>query len=351
MEEALYGGEGFYTKGGGAGRSRDYLTSPEVGDLFGRVIASYIDDWYESLETDEPAIVVDAGCGPGSLAASIFRSKMHNAEMIDYFLVDRSPAHLTTCDERLAAVETNVSWSLYEAIPECDFPTLVIANELLDNLIFNIGFADEVYKPYKPDELDRPLLGMDTYAKFGVFKNTDILGRGNVPVDIGHFRIPLHVGIADWFATLSEATSGVGSLTLLFFDYFKSATQMGDENWLRLYADNKRIVGVDKVIKALEGGLKGDITTDVNLEDFHVLLDIEGYSKITTTLQANWLRDNGIDAWCIDEGYKSAYDQLEGWVAKDKKASLSDSFQKERNLLIDEGGLGAFTVVTAKREI
>ncbi len=36
VELALYGEGGFFTRGGGAGRAgRDFVTSPEVGPLFG----------------------------------------------------------------------------------------------------------------------------------------------------------------------------------------------------------------------------------------------------------------------------------------------------------------------------
>lgn len=351
MEEALYGEQGFYTLGGGAGRRRDYITSPEVGDLFGRVIASYIDEWYESLQTDEPAIIVDVGCGPGSLAASITRARMRNAAMIDYFLVDRSQAHLETCEKKFHSMDTDFSWSIYDKIPECEFPTLVIANELLDNLVFDIGYADEIYKPFKPDEIENKFLGLDTYAAFGSFRNIDNLSGGNVRSDLGHFRVPRHTGIANWFVELSEATSNVASLTVLLFDYMKSVEDMEDENWMRFYSDNLRIVGVDNVLNILSNGTTGDITTDVTKEDLNVILDIEGFSKINFEKQSEWLNAQGIDIWCDQLSQQSGYDQLKGWINKDSKESQASSFSKERDILVDENGLGAFTVVTAVREV
>jgi SAM-dependent MidA family methyltransferase len=352
MEESLYGEQGFYTLGGGAGRSRDYLTSPEVGDLFGRVVASYIDNWYNNLETDQPALVIDAGCGPGALAASVARSNMKNATMINYLLVDRSPVHLKTCEERLSAMTTEFTWSLHSKIPECELPTLVIANELLDNLVFNIGYADETYMTFKPDEIDSALLGMDAYAHFGVFKNIDNLSRANVPLDIGHFLIPLHTGIAQWFEELSIATSNVSSLSLLFFDYMKSVQDFEDGNWLRLYANNKRIVGIDEVLDALRAGIVGDITTDIIKEDLHVILDVEGFSRIKFENQSQWLTGQGVDAWCGESARSaSSYDLLKTWVDSNSGSAREQDFTKEREILTETTGLGAFTVVTAKREI
>lgn len=352
MEESLYGKDGFYTLGGGAGRTRDYLTSPEVGDLFGRVIATYIDDWYDKLQTDKPAVVIDAGCGPGSLAASIARAHMKNAEMIDYLLVDRSPIHQKTCEDRLDSMDVDFNWSVHAILPECEFPTLVIANELLDNLVFNIGYSDEVFKSFEPDAIDRPLLGLDTYAKLGVFPNIDNLKGANAPMDLGHFRIPSHTGIARWFEGLSVATSNVGSLSLLFFDYMKPVQNFEDGDWLRLYSSNDRIVGIDEVLDALRSGVKGDITTDIIKEDLHVLLDIEGFSKIKFESQTDWLRNQGIDVWCERRNSEqSSYDQLKTWVEVESSQNETQDFSAERTILTDSNGLGAFTVVQAKREI
>src|SRR3712207_6688572 len=62
LEEALYGPAGFFTRGGGAGRRADFLTSPEVGPLFGAVVARSVGD---------APVVVEAGAGRGSLAAAV----------------------------------------------------------------------------------------------------------------------------------------------------------------------------------------------------------------------------------------------------------------------------------------
>ena len=71
---ALYGPNGFYTRpdGGRAGRRRgDFITSSEVGPLFGVVLARYLDDVWRTLGEPSPFVVVDAGAGPGTLARTI----------------------------------------------------------------------------------------------------------------------------------------------------------------------------------------------------------------------------------------------------------------------------------------
>ena len=66
MAHALYApGLGFYASGRGAGRRRDFLTSPEVGPLFGAIMARALDAWWQELGRPSRFVVVEAGAGPG----------------------------------------------------------------------------------------------------------------------------------------------------------------------------------------------------------------------------------------------------------------------------------------------
>ena len=54
-----------------AGRRGDFLTAPEVGPLYGAVLARAIDAWWIELGRPDPFVVVEAGAGPGTLARSV----------------------------------------------------------------------------------------------------------------------------------------------------------------------------------------------------------------------------------------------------------------------------------------
>src|SRR5712671_2596136 len=92
LELALYGPGGFYTSGAGAGRDRDFLTSPEVGPLFGAVIARALDAWWAELGRPDPFTVVEAGAGAGTLARSILDARPACAPALRYVMVERSDA-------------------------------------------------------------------------------------------------------------------------------------------------------------------------------------------------------------------------------------------------------------------
>ena len=72
MDIALYDPDGgFYATVGRAGRRGDFLTSPEVGPLFGAIVARALDTSWDAQGRPAPFVVVDAGAGPGTLARTV----------------------------------------------------------------------------------------------------------------------------------------------------------------------------------------------------------------------------------------------------------------------------------------
>jgi len=94
VDAALYDEQGgFFTGGGGAGRAgRDFVTSPEVGVLFGALIARSLDGAWSELSRPDPFVVVDAGAGRGRLASDVLRAEPECAPALRYVLVERSAA-------------------------------------------------------------------------------------------------------------------------------------------------------------------------------------------------------------------------------------------------------------------
>src|SRR5947209_5294916 len=77
MAMALYDpDEGFFTRGHGAGRTgADFVTSPKVGGLFGRLVARALDREWHALGAPDPFVVIEAGAGDGTLARDVLRGE------------------------------------------------------------------------------------------------------------------------------------------------------------------------------------------------------------------------------------------------------------------------------------
>src|SRR3954468_1008032 len=90
MDRALYGPDGFYQRGGQAGRRGDFITSPELGPLFAEVWARAIGD----VES-----VIEVGGGAGTLARDMLRFRPD----LRYVIVERSEALRAATTERAPA--------------------------------------------------------------------------------------------------------------------------------------------------------------------------------------------------------------------------------------------------------
>jgi SAM-dependent MidA family methyltransferase len=138
IEAALYDPErGFYMTGGSPGRRGAYLTSPEVGPLFGVVMARAVDTWWDELGQPDLFTVVDAGAGPGTLARSILAAEPRCAPALEYVLVERSPELRAEHETIQARAGRGVDSR--DALPAPAGSAVVIANELLDNLPFDVA--------------------------------------------------------------------------------------------------------------------------------------------------------------------------------------------------------------------
>jgi SAM-dependent MidA family methyltransferase len=132
---ALYEpGVGFYDTGGAAGRRADFLTSVELGPLFGACLARRLDALWDAAGRPDRWTLVDAGSGPGTLVRAVVTAQPRCAAALDVVVVERSDAQreghvnlIEWADERDVVVVSQ------EQLPErvCG---VIVAHELLDNL-------------------------------------------------------------------------------------------------------------------------------------------------------------------------------------------------------------------------
>jgi len=314
MDRALYGSNGFYMRadGGHAGRRGDFLTSPEVGPLFGVVLASFLDAEWIRLGRPDPFTVVDAGAGPGTLARSVLAAAPACAEVMRYVAVEVSAAQR---DRHPTGVES------VERLPEERFVGVIIANELLDNLPFRLAVYD---RGWREAFVEQDLSGGWAERLSGVFEPLpDCL-----PLNAAHgARAPLIDRAARW---VRDATSQLERGTLIAIDYGVASTStLADRpwrEWLRTYR------GHDRGDHYLRSPGTQDITTDVGFDQLA--------APDATRTQAQFLQLHGI-ADRVDEGrrYWEAHASQPDLQAMRMRSRIS-----EAEALLDPSGLGGFMV-------
>jgi SAM-dependent MidA family methyltransferase len=347
VELALYHGEaGFYSRGGHAGRAGDFITSPEVGPLFGAVVARALDAWWDELLRPDPFVVVEAGAGSGTLARSVLDARPECASALRYVLVERSAVLRRRQEEQLSLEPARlalgpagpddpdlgrrpiagvgpVATALAE-LPAGPFTGVVLANELLDNLAFRLlertrdGWA-EVRVGGQLEEVLVPAEA-DVVAE----------ARRLVPDAEPGARIPLQHQAHDW---LRRARSALVAGRVVVVDYADDTASLARRpwtTWVRTYRAHGRGG------HPLEHLGEQDLTCEVAVDQLaHVRAPSADRS------QAEFLGAHGLDALVADA--------RDGWLARagvgDLAALKHRSRIAEAQALRDPSGLGAFRVL------
>ncbi len=351
IEAALYDPvHGFYATGGAAGRRGDFLTSPEVGPLFGAVVARALDAWWGEAGCPDPFVVVEAGAGRGALAGAVLAAAPRCGPALRYVLVERSGAlrarqseHLMLAAPALAFApmaedddgeprpaqpgDGPVVVSLAE-LPSLERPAVVLANELLDNLAFRV--LARTGRGW-----DEVRVGLDAGGLIEVGVPADDLLAGPAhrlaPAAAAGARVPVQDDAAGWLRRALD-TAGEGGRVVVF-DYAATTAELAGRpwrEWLRTYAGHQRGAG------PLQRLGEQDITADVCTDQLARVRSPSGDRP-----QADFLRDHGIEE-LVDEG-RRIWSERAG--VGDLPALRARSRVSEAEALCDSTGLGAFRVL------
>jgi NADH dehydrogenase [ubiquinone] 1 alpha subcomplex assembly factor 7 len=337
MDLALYDPEhGFYASGGTAGRRGDFITSAEVGPLFGAVVARALDEGWRERGEPDPFVVIEAGAGAGTLAITVLSAQPACAPALRYVLVERSAAlrarqaeHLSLEDPALAfapdraededgdihppEVATGPIVVSLDSMPRLHGSAFVLANELLDNLPFDVlerrdGQWHEVRVGLQGDALVETLVPAD---------GPDIDAADGA-------RVPVQTAAARWVRDARECG------TVVAFDYADTTASMASREaseWLRTYKGHRRGRAPLRDLGSQ------DITCEVAVDQLP--------APTRVTAQATWLRAHGIDE-LVEEGKRIWQERKH---IGDLEAVRARSRVNEATSLTDPASLGGFAVL------
>ena len=127
---------GYYMKRDPFGVSGDFVTAPEVSQVFGEIIGAWLAHNWELLGSPKEVALVELGAGRGTLMADILRATknirgFHDA--VSIHLVEISPVLKQKQWKALANKHSRVEWhDNIDSLPQ--LPLLLIANEFFDAL-------------------------------------------------------------------------------------------------------------------------------------------------------------------------------------------------------------------------
>jgi SAM-dependent MidA family methyltransferase len=310
VELALYHPElGFYEAGGGAGRAGDFLTSPEVGPLFGAVLARALDTWWRELGEPPAFTVVEAGAGRGALAKAVLAAEPACRPALRYVAVERSAALRR---QHPAGVES------VAAMPAEPFTGVVLANELLDNLPFGL-------LELRPDGWAEVRV-TSSLTELAVPVGEPFEARLAPDAEVGA-RVPVQRAARRWVA---EALARVERGRVVVVDYADTTPSLARRpwtDWVRTYRGHGR--GRSPLADL---GLQ-DVTCEVAVDQLP--------APASDTSQVEFLRAHGVD--------DLAGEARRAWEERahigDLRALTARSRAHEAAALTDDTGLGAFRVL------
>ncbi len=365
VECALYDADGgFFARGRGAGRGgRDFVTSPEVGPLFGALVARALDRSWDALGRPDPFVVVEAGAGGGRLAREVLRAAPECAEAMRYVMVERSAALRAAQRDLLAISPPDEAIGPYvrmeeepipvrgagpvftalDDLPARPFEGVVLANELLDNLPFGVAeWTGESWSEIRvglaadtgpaPRFVEIPVPAADSDAL-----GLQALAAGlELPVGA---RVPIPRGMVEWLGACGSVLKRGHAVLIDYVDTLEGVVARGPYGWLRTYRDHGRGGS------PLDDPGSQDITADVVSEQLMAAARAVGLAVSDECSQADWLRALGIDD--LVEAGRSAW--TERAHLGDLEAVAARSRVTEAAALTDPAGLGSHRVVVLSK--
>lgn len=315
LDIVLYGESGFYTTMGRAGRRGDFLTSPEVGPLFGAVVSRWLDHEWQRLGRPDRFRVIDLGAGPGTLARAVLAAAPQCLEALQYVAVEVSAA-------QRAEHPSGITSLAHLPTDPCD--GVVLANELVDNLPFRLAVFDgqwrEAYVTKQGDRLleilrplvDPPPIAMPVHPRHGTRLPMHHMARELLPQAL-HLMPRGRLGVIDYAVATTAHLAG-----------------RPWREWLRTYRGHER--GRHYLLDPGEQ----DITTEVALDQLASAL---GDPHVVRS-QSQWLQRWGIQE-LVDEGRRFWSDHA---ARPSLEAMRMRSRIGEAEALLDPSGLGSFLV-------
>ena len=137
MAEALGNPEhGYYRRGDPFGAAGDFITAPEISQMFGELIGLWCAETWRRMGGPDPVRLVELGPGRGTLMADALRAARLVPEFraaIDVHLVENSPLLRVRQAKILRAAELTPAWhDDFAGVP--GGPLLLVANEFFDAL-------------------------------------------------------------------------------------------------------------------------------------------------------------------------------------------------------------------------
>jgi NADH dehydrogenase [ubiquinone] 1 alpha subcomplex assembly factor 7 len=275
---------GYYTTHDPLGREGDFITAPEVSQVFGELLGLWAASTWHQMGQPENVRLVELGPGRGTMMLDALRAMQvvpaFRAAVVLH-MIEINPTLQQRQQQALAAVDIPVMWHQnFDEVP--DGPVIVLANELFDALPVNQAIKQFNGWYERVVEIDA-----DSKLVFGIANDLIPLFDQLVPARMRDAPIGASY---EWRAdnlplSLSRRLVLQGGAALVI-DYGHVESGAGD---------TLQAVGRHAFVNPLEAPGEVDLTAHVDFQAFALTAESMGAYVTGPIEQARFLRNLGIE--------------------------------------------------------
>lgn len=317
-EICLYGKKGYYKNSDVIGKAGDFITSPEISQLFGEIVGLFIFSiWKKNI--NKPFDLIELGPGKGTLLIdmlNITKSFSDFSKSTYIYLIEKNNKLIKTQDKNLKKFNfnlKNIKW-LKDINLKSKRPKIFIANEFFDCLPIR-----QYYKKNKT--LYEKLVTFNKTNNSFVLKDMEILDKKHIS-EIQKYEFKNTLEISNlrerYFKKICKYLAKTGGLVIIFdYGYIDKPNHFTLQSLFNNKASN-----------VIDNPGKQDITS---LVDFNSLIKLSKNYDLHVDIfcnQREFLLSNGIN----ERANKII----------DKSTALQKNIIKSGHMrLIDEGNMGS----------
>lgn len=219
--------DGYYTTREPFGKAGDFITAPEISQMFGELIAVWLHAAWTALGSPKPVTIAEIGPGRGTLMQDMLRTlrRLDPGLAADaaFAMVEVSPRLKEVQMATLAASASSIRW--HETIDTlAAAPLLIVGNELFDAIPIRqfvrtgSGWRER-------------MVGLDDRDELAFMAGLGAVDASLLPADAGNAPVGAIVELAParsaLMATIAERIASTGGAAL-FIDYGHLESGLGD---------------------------------------------------------------------------------------------------------------------------
>ena len=277
---------GYYRRAAAIGRSGDFITAPEISQVFGELVGLWLAEAWEQAGRPDPCILCEAGPGRGVLMADALRAIRH--VIPDFAAAAR--LHLIESSETLRAAQAEALAGAapvwiegLDGLPES--PLFLIANEFLDALPVRQFVMT-------PDGWRERTVALDDNGRL-------FFAAGDAPADAvaaSGLSLPAEAELGAIGEIQAEALAFVRDLARRLVAFGGAALLVDYGGNLPAGKSTLRGVRGHRLVDPLDGAGETDLSVDVDFARLREAAEAAGAAVLGPARQAAFLRSLGIEA-------------------------------------------------------